>query len=291
MSKHTQERFKMANQRFQRESRSQNDRIDNIHHSDRGDRGDRDNDYYRSSDYYSSNDYRPSNDYRSSESRSDYSARSDYSPSRGGRMRDDQTGSNFDYQSSRSMSYRPQEDRGTGRYTSDFPRYGSSTNDLGYDADFYDRNYYGNKADDYSVRDYRSSGSQQMGDYRNYGSGSTNYSGRGPKGWKRSDDRIREDVCERLERDAHIDASEIDVTVNEGVVSLSGHVETRRAKRHAEDIIENLAGVRDVNNSLTVDQSLFDQAKEFFTGESSKPVGGKAGKGPNTSDKSTSNRH
>lgn len=96
------------------------------------------------------------------------------------------------------------------------------------------------------------------------------YTGRGPKGWKRSDDRIKEDVSERLESDRHIDASEIEVQVRDGVVTLAGSVEDRRMKRHAEDIIENLPGVADVRNELSIDKSLFEQAREFFTGESSK---------------------
>lgn len=94
-----------------------------------------------------------------------------------------------------------------------------------------------------------------------------NYSGRGPKGYRRSDERIREDVCDLLERDAHIDASEIEVSVADRVVTLSGKIESRFAKRHAEDLIENLAGIHDVQNDLSVDQDFFDQAKELLTGE------------------------
>ncbi len=95
-----------------------------------------------------------------------------------------------------------------------------------------------------------------------------NHFGKGPKGWKRSDERIREDVCERLERDGRVDASDIDVSVQEGVVTLSGRVEDRPTKRHAEDIIEYLPGVKDVRNDLTVDQSFFTQAKEMIMGKS-----------------------
>ncbi|MBX3039387.1 MAG: BON domain-containing protein [Bdellovibrionaceae bacterium] len=92
--------------------------------------------------------------------------------------------------------------------------------------------------------------------------------GKGPKGWKRSDEKIREEVCERLERDSHIDASDIEVSVKEGIVTLSGKVEDRPTKRHAEDIVESLTGVKDVRNDLTVDQSFFTQAKEMIMGKS-----------------------
>lgn len=96
----------------------------------------------------------------------------------------------------------------------------------------------------------------------------TDYRGRGPKGWKRSDERIKEDVSDLLERHPYIDASEIEVNVKDGVVILSGSVEDRRTKRMTEDAVENLPGVKDVRNELNVDQSLFQQIKEAFTGES-----------------------
>lgn len=86
------------------------------------------------------------------------------------------------------------------------------------------------------------------GDY----GGITDHTGRGPKSYTRSDDRIRDDVCEALTRDPHVDASEIEVDVKQGVVHLKGSVEDRFAKKHAEDIIENLLGVKDVYNELSI---------------------------------------
>jgi hypothetical protein len=94
------------------------------------------------------------------------------------------------------------------------------------------------------------------------------YSGRGPKGYARSDERIREDVCERLEHDSHVDASEIEVRVEAGVVTLTGHVEDRRTKKHAEAIIDHLRGVKDVRNELKIDQSFFQQVRDVIMGES-----------------------
>jgi hypothetical protein len=78
------------------------------------------------------------------------------------------------------------------------------------------------------------------------------FAGKGPKGYKRSDDRIREDVCERLTRHPAIDASEIDITVRSGEVTLSGTVPNRRMKRLAEDVVEEIAGVNDVTNQIHV---------------------------------------
>lgn len=76
------------------------------------------------------------------------------------------------------------------------------------------------------------------------------FSGKGPKGYRRSDDRIREEVCEALFRSPFVDASDIEVTVKDGCVSLKGTVDSRNAKREAESCIENLSGVDDIQNEL-----------------------------------------
>lgn len=74
--------------------------------------------------------------------------------------------------------------------------------------------------------------------------------GRGPKSYVRSDERIREDVNDRLTDDVWLDASEIEVTVERGEVTLAGSVEGRRAKRRAEDLADTVSGVRHVQNNL-----------------------------------------
>ena len=78
--------------------------------------------------------------------------------------------------------------------------------------------------------------------------------GRGPKGYTRSDDRIREDVSDRLTDDWIIDATNIEVTVSSGEVTLAGTVDSREAKRRAEDCAESVSGVRNVQNNLRVQQ-------------------------------------
>lgn len=93
------------------------------------------------------------------------------------------------------------------------------------------------------------------------------HSGRGPKNWKRSDERICEDVSEILARHPAIDASEIEVNVKDGVVVLSGSVDHRRSKRLVEDVIDHVSGLKDVKNELNVNQSLFNQDREILTGE------------------------
>lgn len=100
-----------------------------------------------------------------------------------------------------------------------------------------------------------SSGGRLSSGSRSFRSGSEqgeNFRGRGPKGYSRSDERIREDVCERLSDNSGIDASEIEVQVSDGEVTLSGTVEERRIKRMAEDIVEDISGVKDVQNQIKV---------------------------------------
>jgi osmotically-inducible protein OsmY len=77
------------------------------------------------------------------------------------------------------------------------------------------------------------------------------YQGRGPKGYRRSDDRIREDVNDRLS-EGYLDATEIEVSVSGGEVVLTGTVNSRTDKRRAEDIAEHVSGVSNVENRLRV---------------------------------------
>lgn len=79
-----------------------------------------------------------------------------------------------------------------------------------------------------------------------------NYRGRAPKGWARSDERIKEDICERLSEDPQIDASDISVSVQSGVVTLEGNIENRRQKYRVEDLSDACSGVKDVQNRLTI---------------------------------------
>ena len=83
-----------------------------------------------------------------------------------------------------------------------------------------------------------------------YGTGP--HRGKGPLGYRRSDERIRELICEALADDDQLDASQIQVAVYDGEVTLSGIVEDRQAKRDAEDCTCSIAGVRDVQNLLRV---------------------------------------
>lgn len=82
-----------------------------------------------------------------------------------------------------------------------------------------------------------------------------NYRGKGPKNYSRSDERIKEDVNDRLSDDPFIDASEIEVTVNNAEVTLTGTVDHRSTKRRAEDLAESVSGVKNVENRIRVGQT------------------------------------
>jgi hypothetical protein len=96
--------------------------------------------------------------------------------------------------------------------------------------------------------------------------------GRGPRGYQRSDERIREDVCDRLTDDDELDASDVDVQVQSGTVVLTGAVESREAKRRAEDVAETVSGVREVQNNLRLRSVVSDQHRRSGGGTGTAPL-------------------
>jgi hypothetical protein len=113
------------------------------------------------------------------------------------------------------------------------------TPQTGYDSGWQNRDWQNR---DWRNRDWQSgySSGDQARPYR-----------RGPKNYTRSDERIREDVCERLMQ-ADVDASDVTVNVSGGKVMLEGTVPERRMKHRIEDITEQCFGVTDVDNNLRV---------------------------------------
>jgi len=91
-----------------------------------------------------------------------------------------------------------------------------------------------------------------MTERRDWGEGDRGHAGRGPRGHRRSDARIFEDVCDRLTDDRHVDATDVEVAVSEGEVTLKGSVGDRGMRRRAEAIAEEVRGVRHVRNELRV---------------------------------------
>jgi hypothetical protein len=109
---------------------------------------------------------------------------------------------------------------------------------------------------DYSEHDRGGRYGRSEGYARDQGYGDQGYGdqrGRGPKTYTRSDERIREDLNDRLTDDPWLDASEMEVQVAAGEVTLTGAVERREDKRRAEDIAWQVSGVRHVQNDLRLE--------------------------------------
>ena len=86
--------------------------------------------------------------------------------------------------------------------------------------------------------------------------------GRGPKGYQRSDDLLREIICEQLTEDPFIDARNILVEVDRSEVTLRGTVDTREQKYAVEDLIADVAGVTEIHNQLGIGHSEEDHERE-----------------------------
>lgn len=110
----------------------------------------------------------------------------------------------------------------------------------------------GNYASHYDERDYNV-GDQPVGlEPDRQALKQKDHSGKGPRGYQRSDKRILEDVNDHLYLDPYIDASDIEVQVDNSDVVLTGTAEDRNAKRRAEDIANAIPGVKNVENRIRV---------------------------------------
>jgi len=154
------------------------------------------------------------------------------------------------------------EDRGQGRPADWDRERGSQSDRQGYHdrggrhGTSYDNGDYGD-----SPRRDRGSGWGQSGvdsdrwANEDRGQSRQSHRGRGPKNYSRSDDRICDDVCDRLSDDHDLDASDIEVSVSDREVTLAGEVESKQAKRRAEDCADACSGVQHVQNNLRVKRS------------------------------------
>ncbi|MCC7369092.1 MAG: BON domain-containing protein [Chloroflexi bacterium] len=106
------------------------------------------------------------------------------------------------------------------------------------------------------------------------------FTGRGPRNYQRSDERIREDICEALTQHGEIDASAMEVDVRQGVVTLRGVADSGRVRRLTEEIVEEITGVQDVENQLRVNQrtGYGDPYTERQRGSTQQDAGGQHGR-------------
>jgi hypothetical protein len=70
--------------------------------------------------------------------------------------------------------------------------------------------------------------------------------------YQRTDERIRDDVCERLAHSNAVDATNVSVEVRDSVVTLEGSVPERPMRYALEDIAARCMGVVDVDNRVRV---------------------------------------
>jgi hypothetical protein len=74
----------------------------------------------------------------------------------------------------------------------------------------------------------------------------------GPKGYQRSDERLREDISERLMQAHEIDSSEVTVEVSGAKAVVEGTVPQRWMKHAIEDLVDACPGVQDIDNRIRV---------------------------------------
>ncbi len=192
----------------------------------------------RDEDYNNYNDWRPGsgNDYGR-----DYL---NYGSERGAndRAHDEYNRSSYDRSNYEGRNYSRGGNFGGGSYGNDFNR-----NRRGEERD--DRGWWDKTTDEVSswfgdedAERRRAWDKQQQGLHK----------GKGPRGYSRSDERIKEDINDRLSDDVFVDATDIEISVNQGEVILTGTVNERSSKRRAEDIAEGVSGVRNVENRIRV---------------------------------------
>ena len=144
----------------------------------------------------------------------------------------------------RSQYYGSSRNPGFGNLRQSFDsRYRGQTNNF---TEFDTENYRRSDRDSFLDRDPWNPGDNwRAGEFR----------GKGPRGYTRSDERIQDDINDMLTDNGMIDASDIEVRVDKGDVTLTGHVNSKRNKRLAEDLTESVSGVKNIENRIRVRRS------------------------------------
>lgn len=124
-----------------------------------------------------------------------------------------------------------------------------------------------------------SQGASRYGSGRQGSSEYGGHRGKGPKGYTRSDDRLKEVICEKLTDDPMIDASEINVEVTSQIVKLTGTVDDRSTKYEVEELIERCGGVKDIDNQLRVRSGSSQRSQMGSQGGSMESAGSSSGSG------------
>jgi osmotically-inducible protein OsmY len=77
---------------------------------------------------------------------------------------------------------------------------------------------------------------------------------KGPRAQRKSDERLAGEIRDILTNDPELDATEVEVEVEDGAVTISGVVDGTEARLLAEELVESVTGVREVHNRLRVER-------------------------------------
>ncbi|QSX77573.1 BON domain-containing protein [Agrilutibacter solisilvae] len=172
----------------------------------------------------------------------------------------------------RQQNFGPRGTSGIGRNPQGGSFYGGESSGSGGRGPLYASQDYQDEGEMSGYRGGRELGTQEIGSrasgrygtepgqygYGGYGLGTRGYRGVGPKNYMRSDERLMEEINERLTDDDDLDASDISVRVADCKVTLEGTVDQRWMKHRAEDIADACSGVKEVDNRITVSSASRD---------------------------------
>lgn len=103
------------------------------------------------------------------------------------------------------------------------------------------------------------------------------FRGYGPQNYTRSDERLTEEINDRLTNDHDTDARQIEVKVSKGVVTLTGRVSERMMKYRAEEIAEEIPGVKEVDNQIKVTAKTENQQERSNSAQSERSASSSTG--------------
>lgn len=138
------------------------------------------------------------------------------------------------------------------------------------------RGYGGSAPSPFYTQDFNRTGTSMrgpMGEARRF---------KGPKGYTRSDERIKEDVSEQLAQADDIDVSDIEVSVAKGEVTLSGSLPDRRMKYIVEHLVDSISGVTEIHNQLRIKRESATNATSSVADKSTAKDGANTNTSTNT---------
>lgn len=129
----------------------------------------------------------------------------------------------------------------------------------------------------YGTESYGASGSWTGGVHGGEGgaNGGGNRRKKSPKNFQRSDERIKEEVYDRLIQDPDIEIDDIEIEVQAGEVTITGTVPQRWLRYRVEETVDSIWGIKDITNNLRV------RREEQAEGEGSGRGGKKSARGKN----------